>query len=298
MATLPTKNGIRSDIQLSVSNMLHLIQFEFPIIDLRSNESFIQLHLINSANIPAEEFQERTHELPVKSTPINLVGDSHQLDTVTELLISKGYSICSKVLITHQVLVESFSESKLASGTKSKRYWKPASVIEYFCENVVSYGDSKQGLDLACGAGRDSVYLAQKGWQMTSVDSSEHALSRVNGSAVRANLKVSCIHLDIEKNIDELLDLGQTFDLVVVVRYLHRPLLSVLAALLNDNGHMVYQTFMQGCEKFGSPKNPRFLLQENELAATFSDFKIIQDQVDYLADGRPVNSFIAQKIAK
>ncbi len=298
MVILLTKSGINSDIQLLINSMPDSIQFEFPIIDLRASESFARLHLIHSANIPADELHDRTHELPDKSISINLVGDLKQLDSATSLLESKGYSICATLFITHQILIESFSQSKLTTGLEFKRYWKPASVVEWFCQNVVAQGDSKRGLDLACGAGRDSIFLALKGWQMTSVDSSEHALARVNGSAVRANLKVDCIRMDIEKEIHELTALGRNFDLIVVVRYLHRPLLSLLPKLLNDSGYIVYQTFMQGCEKFGSPKNPRFLLQKNELATTFSGFKILLDEIEYLTDGRPVNSFIAQKIVK
>ncbi len=278
--------------------MQPLIRFEFPVIDLRSADNYIQRHLINSANIPVEELQERTHELPEKSTPINLIGESSQVEIATDLLESKGYSICASLVATPQLLGESFPPSKLTSGTESKRFWKPASVVQYFCDRVVSRGDSMKGLDLACGAGRDSIYLALNGWQMTSVDSSEHALLRVKGSAARANLKVSCLQLDLERNVHELLELGQSFDLIVVVRYLHRPLLPLLAELLNDSGYIIYQTFMQGCEQFGSPKNPRFLLKQDELAKTFPDFQVIRDEVELLTDGRPVNSFIAQKIIK
>jgi len=41
-----------------------------------------------------------------------------------------------------------------------------------------------------------------------------------------------------------------------------------------------------------------FLLKQNELAKTFPDFQVIRDEVELLTDGRPVNSFIAQKIIK
>ncbi len=62
---------------------------------------------------------------------------------------------------------------------------------------------------------------------------------------------------------------GQQFDAIVVCRYLHRPLLPLLASSLTPSGVLIYETYMQGHENYGRPRNPDFLLEPNELLTAF-----------------------------
>ena len=86
-----------------------------------------------------------------------------------------------------------------------------------------------------------------------------------------------------------------TFDLVFVIRYLHRPLFPYLKRIVKSGGVFMHQTFMQGSEVFGSPKNPNFLLKPNELALLFQDWAVLYDEIEYLEDGRPVSAFVARR---
>ena len=58
---------------------------------------------------------------------------------------------------------------------------------------------------------------------------------------------------------------GRTFGAVVVTNYLHRPLFPELLAALAPGGVLLYETFMEGNERFGRPSNPAFLLKDGEL---------------------------------
>ena len=58
---------------------------------------------------------------------------------------------------------------------------------------------------------------------------------------------------------------GQKFAGVVVVSYLHRPLLPRLLEALAPGGVLIYETFAAGNERFGRPSNPEFLLKPGEL---------------------------------
>jgi hypothetical protein len=51
----------------------------------------------------------------------------------------------------------------------------------------------------------------------------------------------------------------------VVVNYLHRPLLPALVSAVAPGGVLIYETFAQGNERFGRPRNPDFLLRPGEL---------------------------------
>lgn len=119
-------------------------------------------------------------------------------------------------------------------------------------------------LDLACGSGRNARWLAGQGWRVEALDRDETALASLKS--------MENIHLrqaDLEGAPWPYA--GRKFDGIIVCRYLHRPLLPLLARCLAENGVLVYETFMVGQEKLGRPQNPDFLLQPHELLHVFLD---------------------------
>ena len=296
MVTYSTMSGTKSALQSLAARMKAKALFENPIIDLRPWECFKQKHLIQSASFPVEFLESRMHELPVRTIPLSLVGEHHQIEQAEKFLFAKGYQIAVKQLIDSHSLDDDYFPEQIEIGEHSTRLWQPSEVAARFCREFQSQCKNKRGLDLACGAGRDSLYFASENWQMTAVDSSVSALEKLKESAFRSSQSVECIELDLEKGFESLLTRNRQYDLVIVVRYLHRPILGQIKHLISDYGFIVYQTFMRGSELFGSPKNPRYLLEENELASVFCDFKVMVNEITLLNDGRPTNSFIAQKI--
>ncbi len=118
-------------------------------------------------------------------------------------------------------------------------------------------------LDLACGSGRHAAWLARQGFQVEAVDRDAAALSALAGLA---NTHVLAADLEVGPWPYS----GQLFDGIVVSRYLHRPLLPLLAAALAPGGVLIYETFMIGNERHGKPSNPDFLLQPDELLAAYA----------------------------
>ena len=57
----------------------------------------------------------------------------------------------------------------------------------------------------------------------------------------------------------------RTFDAVIVSNYLHRPLFPHIVAAVAVGGRLLYETFAAGNERFGRPRDPRFLLRRGEL---------------------------------
>jgi hypothetical protein len=68
---------------------------------------------------------------------------------------------------------------------------------------------------------------------------------------------------------------GERFQGIVVANYLHRPLFPLLAESLAPGGILIYETFMQGNERYGKPSNPAFLLQPGELWRAFPGLHVI-----------------------
>lgn len=274
-----------------------------PIIDCRPVNAFIESHLIGATSIPCNELFERMHELPQRHVSLMLYGDEASLIQAIEFLISKGYQI-PKVALWPEGLTGIREKPYIEFGTYSKQLWSPANIIQHFIdEHLVRLKSAKagnreqlKGLDIACGSGRDMISLAQNGLDMTGLDYHSDALARANRLAQSNQLAISTIQLDLESSEDPLFGFEpESFHVICVLRYLHRPLLHKLDQLLAPGGMILYQTFMLGCENISSPKNPRFLLKPDELSSVFSSYRIWQDEIEILEDGRPVSAFIAQK---
>lgn len=113
-------------------------------------------------------------------------------------------------------------------------------------------------LDVACGSGRHARFFAGRGHPVVAVDRDATAVARLAGTS------------GVETRIADLegapWPLGQAgFDAVVVANYLSRPLFPHLCGALRPGGILIYETFMQGNQRFGRPSNPEFLLAPGEL---------------------------------
>ena len=113
-------------------------------------------------------------------------------------------------------------------------------------------------LDLACGSGRHTRLLLERGYQVLAVDRNVVALAGLQGLP-----GVTTAELELEGSDWPLA--GQSFAGIVVTNYLWRPRLNDLLALLAPGGVLIYETFMLGNAAYGKPSNPDFLLRPGEL---------------------------------
>ena len=113
-------------------------------------------------------------------------------------------------------------------------------------------------LDLACGGGRHTRWLAAQGRRVLAVDRDQPALAGLQGLS-----GVAVLVADLET--DDWPLAGQRFAGVIVTNYLWRRRLPDVCALLAEGGVLIYETFMLGNEAYGKPSNPEFLLRPQEL---------------------------------
>jgi SAM-dependent methyltransferase len=267
------------------------------LLDCRHVEAFCNAHIEGACSIPADQLAQRMHELPQTSEPLALCGEVESLQQASAFLSSKGYQVIEQIVWTPELEADLRNTHRLETGTHSRRLWQPAPLIARFvAEFMPAYNMTPgRGLDIGCGAGRDLVYLAMYGWQMTGIDYIPGALQRAQQLAVSQQVDIDTECLDLETGTDPFTHyVSGQFDLITVARYLHRPLFPWMKRLLKPGGILIYQTFMQGSEQFGSPRNPNYLLKKGELAGLFADTEILLDAVETLADGRPVSAFICR----
>jgi tellurite methyltransferase len=92
-------------------------------------------------------------------------------------------------------------------------------------------------IDLACGAGRNALYLAERGWEVTAVDGSEKAIELVRQRSAARGLHISTKAAD-------LMALNFTlppdaFDLILIAFYLQRHLFAKAKTALRPGGVVV-----------------------------------------------------------
>ena len=128
-----------------------------------------------------------------------------------------------------------------------------------------------QVLDFASGFGRHSTTLAKQGKIVTAIDKDQQKLNAYKNFE---NINTICFDLE---NKEKWPLIEQGYDIVIVTNYLYRPRIKDLANLVNQNGHILYETFSQGNEKYGRPKNLKYLLKERELIEVFQKkFDVIE----------------------
>ncbi len=126
-----------------------------------------------------------------------------------------------------------------------------------------------KALDLACGTGRNAIYLAEKGWQVTAVDNSsvaiEIAKQRAAEKAVEINFRVA----DLEKG--EFAIEVEAYDLICDFYYLQRDLFAPMKTGIRAGGIIISTIHIYGdAEEAGE-----FTLREGELREFFRDSEIL-----------------------
>ncbi len=113
-------------------------------------------------------------------------------------------------------------------------------------------------LDIGCGTGTQSVYLAQHGWQVTGVDAVPHALAQARQRAAAAGASVQWLIADVgaleelglNGGFSLLHDRGCFHDLPANVRERYVHGVSSLAA---PGATLLLMAFVPGARRLGAP---------------------------------------------
>ncbi|VEF27297.1 Tellurite resistance protein TehB homolog [Shewanella baltica] len=167
----------------------------------------------------------------------------------------------------------------------------PAALITEFAWPVSRF-DGLKVLDLACGSGRNGLWFLALGAQVTFIDRDLSAMSHIEHVNARK------YQWDLEAEAAPSLPIEE-YDIVLVFNYLHRPLLPQIAKAVKSAGLIVYETFTTQQAESGRPRNPDFLLTENELKSVFANWQPLHYFEGRLCDPQSTHSsYKAQLIAR
>jgi len=241
-------------------------------LDVRDEAAFAAGHLAGSGHLPHGEFRERRAELPARERPVLVVADDpRQADAAAAELEAMGYADVEVLEVPLAAV-----PSGHASRGPAARLWQPAPFLAEVLPHVLppEGGHPGPAADLAAGSGREAVFLALHGFDVEAWDHAPEALARATALARRNGVAIRTHVADLERE-DHRLGAGR-YGLIVVFRFLHRPLFPFIERALAPGGWLVYETYRAGQARIGRPTHRRFLLEDGELASAFPGLRVVR----------------------
>jgi len=169
----------------------------------------------------------------------------------------------------------------MGSADWNERYKETPSLwgtnANVFVADVFSGREPGRALDLACGEGRNALWLAERGWAVTAVDFSGAALAKARAQAGARSVTVEWVEADLTGYRPQ----PGAFD-AVVIAYLHvpessrTPILRGAADALAPGGTLlvVGHDATNPAEGVGGPQNPEILYTAQSLVAAVPGLQI------------------------
>jgi tellurite methyltransferase len=247
-----------------VARHAHLVPYH--LLDPRVAADALAAPIADAVNIPLAELPHRTHELPARDEAIRVVGPAELAAQTVAWLQRNGRKA---------VADSGACATGSARGNEVGHLWRPAAWLAAVLPRL----RPGTALDLACGSGRDAVYMAGCGWKVVGVDVLPDALERATDLARRCSAAIKPIEwrlLDLEQG-GHLPFPVEHFDLIVGFRYLHRPLFARFGEWVKPGGSVVWETFTtEQRKRYGKPARDEHVLHLGELPGLLPGFEVRQ----------------------
>jgi SAM-dependent methyltransferase len=156
------------------------------------------------------------------------------------------------------------------------RKWDDDRSLRPVHQLLLAHVDLLQGgvaLDVACGLGQNSVWLAQRGYHVLGVDLSRVALRRAVAAARVAGMSQRSVFVQLD--LDRWAPPPRCADVVCVFRFLDRSLIASLCGAVRPGGMVFYATRHVGLLARQPGATVDFLLERGELPRLFSGWTVL-----------------------
>jgi tellurite methyltransferase len=148
-------------------------------------------------------------------------------------------------------------------------------------------------IDLACGTGRNALYLAARGWAVTAVDGSKTAIETSRRRSAARDLQVRTEVADL--TAPDFTLPADAFDLVLIAYYLQRDLFAKVKLAVRPGGMVIAIVHTPEPGEKWSEKRAR----PGELRGFLSDWDLLREYEGPSRDPahrRPVAEIAARRI--
>jgi tellurite methyltransferase len=201
--------------------------------------------------------------------------------------------------------VENIVRSRRMDGDRERwnaRWRERAADLEdasaFLVDHAGLIGPPGKALDLAGGAGRNAIWLARRGHEVTLVDVSDVALDKAEQRARRLGVASRMRFLQVDA--EGPLPLAPLFDLAVVVHYLDRDRRDALADLLVMGGLLfAANATVTNLERHARPSH-HYLLEPAEQRRWVTDlgFEVLAEREEWTIEGTHEAAILARKRAR
>ncbi|BDG02715.1 class I SAM-dependent methyltransferase [Anaeromyxobacter oryzae] len=148
-----------------------------------------------------------------------------------------------------------------------------------------------RALDVAGGSGRNALWLARRGLDVTLADVSDVALARAAAAARAEALPLATVLVDLET---APLPAGP-WDVVVCTYFLHRPLFDAFQAALAPGGLLVVAHATRTNLERNPRPGPAHVLEDGELPALVAGLELLRSEEGWMESGRYEARVVARK---
>lgn len=129
-------------------------------------------------------------------------------------------------------------------------------------------------IDIACGLGSNSFFLAGIGYKVTAVDLSDVAIKFIVEQSKRLQLDIRAYTADLTDTSNISFQAG-SYDLAIITYYLDRSIFPIVKELVKTNGYIFIETFYQTGSGSRQTISDKYKLLSNELLKEFSGWCIL-----------------------
>lgn len=175
-------------------------------------------------------------------------------------------------------------------GVKLERT-RPAMVLDpapaQFLKDSLHQLTRGHALDVACGRGRNALFLASQGFTVDAIDRDEDALANLTAAATQHGLTSLLVRsMELENPAQPPAIPSARYDVILGFFYLHRPLFPVLIDALRPGGTLIYETFLiDNHLRHQHPRRREFCLGHNELLELARGLRVLHYDEGERRDG-------------
>lgn len=130
-----------------------------------------------------------------------------------------------------------------------------------------------KALDVACGAGRNSILLAQHGFDVDAIDISAEGLKLARQQSESLGLSINWI----EHDLDEPYGFDTDYQLILVLWYVDLDLIRRLCGCLAPGGYLLCEEHLQTDAEVAGPGNRNFRVPPGALREAVNGLEVLLD---------------------
>lgn len=128
-----------------------------------------------------------------------------------------------------------------------------------------------KALDVACGAGRNSIFLAQSGFQVDAIDISPEGLRKARQLAEGQGLNINWM----EHDLDQAFRFDTEYDLIIVMWYVNLALVSRLCDCLATGGYLLCEEHLITDQDVIGPTSSNYRVAPGALREAVSGLNVL-----------------------